>query len=319
MDAEQNEVAARQHQRAYGTEEEPLSNSLRLAAKSFLWVEHAAYIALGLLLSATALMALAGGALLLWGGLEDWSSTKTIFDIIDRLLFVLMLIEILHTVRASVRSGALNCEPFLVVGLIASIRRVLVITLKSSEASKQDSMPRWRAAAVRCIDDGTGGAGSADPGHGRLHPLAADTIRFQIQLRSYRRAADMALILNVIWVLLGGFVMAIAWFLAGILAAITIVGLPWARSCFTIASFSLWPFGRTAIDRRALTGREDIGTGPLGLVGNILWLVFLGIWARHRPPGLRGRLRGHHHRHPVRHSAPEACLHQPGPNRACGG
>ena len=141
MDAEQNEVAARQHQRAYGTEEEPLSNSLRLAAKSFLWVEHAAYIALGLLLSATALMALAGGALLLWGGLEDWSSTKTIFDIIDRLLFVLMLIEILHTVRASVRSGALNCEPFLVVGLIASIRRVLVITLKSSEASKQDSMP----------------------------------------------------------------------------------------------------------------------------------------------------------------------------------
>ena len=88
----------------------------------------------------------------------------------------------------------------------------------------------------------------------------------------------MALILNVIWVLLGGFVMAIAWFLAGILAAITIVGLPWARSCFTIASFSLWPFGRTAIDRRALTGREDIGTGPLGLVGNILWLVFLGIW-----------------------------------------
>ena len=88
----------------------------------------------------------------------------------------------------------------------------------------------------------------------------------------------MALILNVIWVLLGGFVMAIAWFVAGIIAAITIVGLPWARACFTIASFSLWPFGRAAIDRRALTGREDLGTGPLGLIGNILWLVFLGIW-----------------------------------------
>lgn len=141
MDAEQNELSTTQHQGAGDHDEEKLSNSLRLAVKSFLWVEHAAYIALGLLLSATALIALAGGALLLWSGLSDWSSTKTIFGIIDRLLFVLMLIEILHTVRASVRSGALNCEPFLVVGLIASIRRVLVITLKSSEASKQDSMP----------------------------------------------------------------------------------------------------------------------------------------------------------------------------------
>ncbi len=150
MDAEQTDISTTERQRASGTtqhlrasgsDEEPLSDSLRLAVRSFLWVEHAAYIALGLLLSATALMALAGGAMLLVSGLADWSSTKTIFGIIDRLLFVLMLIEILHTVRASVRSGALNCEPFLVVGLIASIRRVLVITLKSSEASKQDNMP----------------------------------------------------------------------------------------------------------------------------------------------------------------------------------
>ena len=47
-------------------------------------------------------------------------------------MFVLMLIEILHTVRGSVRSGALTPEPFLIIGLIASIRNVLVITLKSS-------------------------------------------------------------------------------------------------------------------------------------------------------------------------------------------
>ena len=113
---------------------------MRLFATAFIAVEHAAYVALGMLLSATALLALAGGAMVLWNGLDDWSNTRTIFDVIDRLLFVLMLIEILHTVRASVRSGALNCEPFLIVGLIATIRRVLVITLKSSEASKQDTM-----------------------------------------------------------------------------------------------------------------------------------------------------------------------------------
>ena len=87
----------------------------------------------------------------------------------------------------------------------------------------------------------------------------------------------MALILNVLWVVLGGFVMAVAWFLAGVLAAITIVGLPWARACFTLASFSLWPFGRVAINRRELSGREDIGTGPLGLIGNVIWVLILGI------------------------------------------
>jgi uncharacterized membrane protein YccF (DUF307 family) len=88
----------------------------------------------------------------------------------------------------------------------------------------------------------------------------------------------MALILNVIWVVLGGFVMALLWLLAGVLCAITIVGLPWAGACFTIASFSLWPFGREAVNRRRLTGREDIGTGPLGLVGNIIWFIVCGFW-----------------------------------------
>jgi uncharacterized membrane protein YccF (DUF307 family) len=86
------------------------------------------------------------------------------------------------------------------------------------------------------------------------------------------------LVLNVIWVLLGGFVMAIAWFFVGLLAAISIVGLPWARACFNIALFSLWPFGREAVPRHLLTGREDIGTGPLGLIGNVIWLVLFGVW-----------------------------------------
>jgi uncharacterized membrane protein len=52
-------------------------------------------------------------------------------------MFVLMLIEILHTVRGSVRSGTLTPEPFLIIGLIASIRNVLVITLKSSEMTSE--------------------------------------------------------------------------------------------------------------------------------------------------------------------------------------
>ncbi len=88
----------------------------------------------------------------------------------------------------------------------------------------------------------------------------------------------MTLLLNLLWVIFGGFILAVGWFLAGLVAAITIIGLPWARACFNIASFSLWPFGREAVSRRALTGRDDIGTGVFGLVGNIIWLVLFGVW-----------------------------------------
>ena len=88
----------------------------------------------------------------------------------------------------------------------------------------------------------------------------------------------MSLILNIIWVVFGGLVTACLWFLAGIIAAISVIGLPWARACFTIGVFTLWPFGQEAVNRRLLTGREDIGTGPLGLIGNIIWLFAFGIW-----------------------------------------
>ena len=75
---------------------------------------------------------------------------------------------------------------------------------------------------------------------------------------------------NVLWVVLGGFVMAVGWWLAGLLCAITIIGLPWARSCFVVGRFSLWPFGQKAVNRRDLSGRGDLGTGALGLIGNVL-------------------------------------------------
>src|SRR3954454_11753182 len=107
----------------------------------FLGVEHVLYLALGILLCLTAVLALAGAAATLWQGLGEWTATETVFIVIDRLLFVLMLIEILHTVRVSVESGELNCEPFLVVGLIASIRRILVITLESSKITRQGFTP----------------------------------------------------------------------------------------------------------------------------------------------------------------------------------
>jgi len=87
----------------------------------------------------------------------------------------------------------------------------------------------------------------------------------------------MSLILNVLWLVFGGAYMALGWLLAALIMAISIIGLPWARSALVMAGYSLLPFGFQAIDRETVSG-PDIGTGALGMVGNILWLVLAGWW-----------------------------------------
>lgn len=87
-----------------------------------------------------------------------------------------------------------------------------------------------------------------------------------------------SLLLNVLWIVFGGFYMAAGWLIASVIMAITIVGIPWARAAFNIAFYALLPFGQTAVSRDLYTGREDIGTGPLGVIGNIVWLVLAGWW-----------------------------------------
>src|SRR5262245_12440258 len=88
----------------------------------------------------------------------------------------------------------------------------------------------------------------------------------------------MILILNILWFIFGGFLSGLGWLFATVLMAVTIVGLPWLRSCFSLALFAFWPFGRDVISRRDLTGKDDLGTGTLGLLGNITWLVLCGWW-----------------------------------------
>lgn len=88
----------------------------------------------------------------------------------------------------------------------------------------------------------------------------------------------MRTIFNFLWFILGGFVMGLGWWLAGVIAFITIVGIPWARACFVIGTFAFFPFGKEAVNRRDLTGRGDIGTSGLGTIGNIIWFLFAGVW-----------------------------------------
>jgi uncharacterized membrane protein YccF (DUF307 family) len=70
---------------------------------------------------------------------------------------------------------------------------------------------------------------------------------------------------NILWLILNGFWMAIAWAFIGVLLSITIVLLPFGRQCFKLANFALWPFGRTAVPSpTAVAG---------GTIGNILWFI----------------------------------------------
>jgi uncharacterized membrane protein YccF (DUF307 family) len=79
---------------------------------------------------------------------------------------------------------------------------------------------------------------------------------------------------NVIWLLFGGLATGIGWWVAGLLAAITIIGIPFAIAAFRIGTFSLWPFGREVVDRP----EPGEGRKVLVLLGNIVWIILGGIW-----------------------------------------
>ena len=83
---------------------------------------------------------------------------------------------------------------------------------------------------------------------------------------------------NILWFIFGGMWMGLGWWLAGLLCAITVVGLHWARACFMVGQFAFLPFGKEAVSRDLVTGKDDIGTGALGLVGNIVWFILAGVW-----------------------------------------
>ena len=80
----------------------------------------------------------------------------------------------------------------------------------------------------------------------------------------------LRLILNLIWLVFSGFWMAVGYLLAGLLACILIVTIPFGIASFRIAAYALWPFGRRAVRR------HDAGAGSM--LGNILWVVLFGWW-----------------------------------------
>ena len=88
----------------------------------------------------------------------------------------------------------------------------------------------------------------------------------------------MNLIGNIMWFILGGAVMGISWWIAGALAYLSIIGIPWGKACFVIGQFAFMPFGKEAVRRTHINSKDDIGTGALGTLGNVIWFIFAGVW-----------------------------------------
>ena len=73
---------------------------------------------------------------------------------------------------------------------------------------------------------------------------------------------------NVLWLVLAGFWLALGYTVAGVLACLTVVGIPFGIAAFRLAGFVLWPFGRTVVFKRK--------AGVWSLLGNIIWILLLG-------------------------------------------
>ncbi|MGJ0118593.1 YccF domain-containing protein [Williamsia sp. MIQD14] len=80
----------------------------------------------------------------------------------------------------------------------------------------------------------------------------------------------MKTLLNIIWLVLCGFWLAVGYVLAGIVCCILIITIPFGIASFRVANYALWPFGRTVV--------RDPSSGAASAVGNVIWLIFAGIW-----------------------------------------
>ena len=102
-------------------------------ARAFTTVEDIVYLGLGILLAGSAVALLVGGVISFSQNLIAGSLAANIVPLLDRILLILLVVELLYTVQVSFREHSLLPEPFLLVGLIAAIRRVLVLTAEFAE------------------------------------------------------------------------------------------------------------------------------------------------------------------------------------------
>jgi uncharacterized membrane protein YccF (DUF307 family) len=84
------------------------------------------------------------------------------------------------------------------------------------------------------------------------------------------QAGTVKALLNIIWLLFGGIWLALGYVLAGVICCVLIVTIPFGIASFRMASYALWPFGRTIVDHPR--------AGAMSAIGNVIWLLVAGWW-----------------------------------------
>ena len=123
--------------------------ALRLAiAKAFTRVEDVVYIGLGVLLAASAAALLVNVGIGFVRTVMAGVTAPSIVDLLDRMLLILMIVEVLYTVQVSFREHTLVPEPFLIVGLIAVTRRILVLTAQFATLFEKGDSTAFQSAML---------------------------------------------------------------------------------------------------------------------------------------------------------------------------
>jgi uncharacterized membrane protein (DUF373 family) len=128
---------------------DPAPQARSVVARSFTLVEDVVYVGLGVLLAVGAVILLGSTGYSLWQEASQGDDlVGSVVKLLDRLLLVLMIVEVLYTVQLSFREHAILPEPFLVIGLVASIRRILVLTAEFSSTPQNKSAEMLRLSIV---------------------------------------------------------------------------------------------------------------------------------------------------------------------------
>jgi uncharacterized membrane protein YccF (DUF307 family) len=79
---------------------------------------------------------------------------------------------------------------------------------------------------------------------------------------------------NILFFILGGWLLALTWYFAALVMTLSVIGLPWARACWELGTMSLKPFGRDVVSHAELKGESTVALGAFRLIANLLWLPF---------------------------------------------
>ena len=139
---------ARKNGSITGDDENSPSGLRLVIAKGFGRAEDVVYVGLGFLLASSAAALLVNGAIALWRNVTSGAPLVGVINLLDQILLILMIVELLYTVQISFREHALIPEPFLIVGLIAATRRILVVTAEFGTLVERGEENQFRNAMI---------------------------------------------------------------------------------------------------------------------------------------------------------------------------